>query len=91
MKLLTNENVAQSVVNKLISLGYDVLDIKTNKLQGITDTKIVNIALQENRVVITHDRDYIELTKPLSDHPSVIIILPGNQPSKQITDRLVIQ
>lgn len=60
MKILANENIPIASVNLLISLGYDVLSIGLN-CPSISDKEVMEIAIKENRTIITFDRDYSEL------------------------------
>ena len=88
MKLLTDENIHIQVAKELTDLGHDVLDIKLSHLEGIKDTKIIRLASNQQRIIITHDIDYLNNSRNLPDPPSAIIILPGNQPYQQIINRL---
>lgn len=58
MKFFTDENVATSVIHALRKAGFDVKDVKEEKLQGTSDKRIVEIAYSENRIIITHDKDF---------------------------------
>lgn len=58
IKILTDENISPKVVRSLRELGYDVLDIKEQQLYGKNDEAILNIALQEQRFILTHDADF---------------------------------
>ena len=84
MKLLTDENIAASVVQTLKKEGFDIKDVKEQSLQGITDKELLDIAFKENRIIITHDKDFgilfyskrnkgIILIKPLNQKPINII------------------
>ncbi len=46
MKFLTDENVATSVVSDLRNAGFDLKDIKEEKLQGTNDKKIIELAIK---------------------------------------------
>ena len=60
IKLLANENFPLTSTKFLRSLGFDVLAIGEN-YSGIKDIEIMEIAIQENRTILTFDRDYGEL------------------------------
>lgn len=60
MKLLANENFPYKSVYYLKEKGYDVLSIGMDN-PGILDSEIMEIAIRENRLIITFDRDYGEL------------------------------
>lgn len=60
MKFLANENFPYPSVIELRQAGYDVksiLDISPS----ISDEEIMQIAINENRTILTFDRDYGEL------------------------------
>ncbi len=60
MKLLANENFPAASVVMLRSLGYDVVSIGEDD-PSITDEKVMQVAIKENRLILTFDRDYGEL------------------------------
>ncbi len=60
MKLLVNENVPLASVGHLREAGHDVLSI-TELSPGIPDTEVMQIAHNEQRIILTFDRDYGEL------------------------------
>ena len=60
MKLLANENFPKASVDLLRTLGYDVVAIFEDN-RGIADSTIMDIAQNEERLILTFDRDYGEL------------------------------
>lgn len=58
LKFLTDENIAKSTIRELRNLGYDIKDVKEEKLYGISDETIIEIAIKEERTVITLDKDF---------------------------------
>lgn len=58
MKFFADENVAKSLVQLLRSRGFDVRDVKEENLQGSSDQEILFLAKKENRIIITHDKDF---------------------------------
>lgn len=60
MKLLANENFPYKNVYYLKERGYDILSIGMDN-PGITDAEIMAIAINEERTILTFDRDYGEL------------------------------
>ncbi|WP_192823346.1 DUF5615 family PIN-like protein [Rufibacter sp. LB8] len=60
MKLLANENFPKASVLALRKHGYDVLSIGEDN-PSIQDDEVINIALKEERLIVTFDRDYGEL------------------------------
>jgi predicted nuclease of predicted toxin-antitoxin system len=60
MKLLANENFPQASVRYLRDKGYDITAIGEDN-PSIKDDVVMSIAMQENRTILTFDRDYGEL------------------------------
>ncbi len=80
MKFLTDENIARSLVKNLRKEGHDVKDIKEEKLYGMSDRKIIDIAFKEDRIIITHDRNFGHVTKDSNiKHKGVIFVRCKNQ------------
>jgi predicted nuclease of predicted toxin-antitoxin system len=83
MKFLTDENIAGSVVRFLRKEGFDVKDIKEEKLHGSSDKKLIDIAHAEERIIITRDKDFAFLFHAKKHH-GIILIKSKNQKSKAI-------
>jgi len=80
IKFLTDENIAASLIKAIRKRGYDVKDIKEERLFGIEDNKILKIASKENRIVLTHDKDFANLLNfPLTSHKGVMLLRFVNQ------------
>lgn len=60
MKLLANENVPIASVKILDKAGFDIKAIGED-FAGILDSEVMDIAIAEQRTIITFDRDYGEL------------------------------
>jgi predicted nuclease of predicted toxin-antitoxin system len=60
MRIVVNENVSASVIRELRSRGHDVLAAKEG-MPGTNDESILARAQAENRLVVTHDKDFGEL------------------------------
>lgn len=60
MKILANENFPYASIYHLKKKGYDVLSIGMDN-PSIMDSEIMEIAIKEDRTIVTFDRDYGEL------------------------------
>jgi predicted nuclease of predicted toxin-antitoxin system len=60
MQLLANENFPLLSVKLLRQAGYDVAAV-IEKSPGISDTEVLAWATEEQRMILTFDRDYGEL------------------------------
>ena len=78
-RLLTDENIDPGVIAFLRHEGFDVKDVCEEKWQGATDTKLMQLSSQENRVIVTHDADFGTLAL-LHGEPvhAVLFLRPGH-------------
>jgi len=60
MRLLANENFPLTSVKILEKAGYDIIYAGLD-FKGIFDNEVIDIAIKEERTIITFDRDYGEL------------------------------
>ncbi len=79
MKFLADEGIDRSIVDGLRILEFDVLYV-IEDVRSLDDDILLEIALDENRVLITRDKDFGELVFRLNKaHAGVILIrLEGN-------------
>ncbi len=84
VRLLLNENFPSPSVTALRQLGHDVLWIKEG-LAGSTDAIVMQVAVREQRWVVTFDRDYGDLVfnRRLPPPPAIILLRePRYRPSE---------
>ena len=75
LRFLTDENVSPPLIKAVRHEGYNVKDIKEERLFGISDKEVLRLAFKENRVVVTHDKDFANLLKyPSIKHKGVILL-----------------
>ena len=60
IKLLANENFPTSSVLLLRKMGYNIVSIGVD-YPGVSDEYVIKLAEEEQRVIVTFDRDYGEL------------------------------
>jgi len=60
MRWIVNENVSGTVIRTLRERGHDVLSVKES-LRGAGDPDILARAQADQRVLVTHDKDFGEL------------------------------
>ena len=73
MKLLANENFPLKSVTYLRNKGFDITSIGTDNA-SIKDSEVMLIAMQQERTIITFDRDYGELIFKFNYKPAKGII-----------------
>jgi predicted nuclease of predicted toxin-antitoxin system len=74
MKFLADECCDLSMVIRLRENGHDVVFIP-EMTPGITDSEVLEMALQEKRVVITEDKDFGELIYRLGKPAFGVVLL----------------
>ena len=90
IRFLADENIATSLVKSLRKNGFDVKDIKEEKLYGIADKEALEIAKKEDRIVITRDKDFANLLNfPLQHHKGVILLRFSNQAPNNAIKKLI--
>ena len=61
MKFLVDENIASSVVRALKNRGANVKMVKDCGLREAKDIRLVEFSRRENRIILTHDKDFVDL------------------------------
>lgn len=80
MKFLADVNIAQLIIRFLRNRKYNVLDAKKNLLLE-SDAKIIRIAQQENRIILTRDKDFTGLVKlPKYQAPTIVFRMTDQKP-----------
>ena len=76
---LTNENINPIIVQSLRERGCDVFDVVEQRLNGNSDSFLLTLATNQNRIVLTHDSDFGTLViadgKPFI---GIIYLKPGH-------------
>ena len=80
-RFLADENFPASSIHLLRAVGHDVSAIIEDK-PGAEDTEVLAQAVQQQRVILTFDRDYGELIygKRLPTPPGVVYFRLDNAP-----------
>ena len=60
MRVIANENIAATAIRRLRQNGHEHLSVKES-MQGADDQSILRRAEAEQRLVVTHDKDFGEL------------------------------
>ncbi len=74
MKFLADEGVDGSVVAGLRKLGFDVFYV-VEQQRSLDDSVLLRIANDENRILITRDKDFGELVYRLNQSHAGVILL----------------
>ena len=90
MKFLANENVPFSSITHLKSIGYDIKAIGIDN-PSITDEQVMQIAIAENRTIITYDSDYGELIFKHGYRPEAGVIFIRLQPEDPLETARILE
>ncbi len=69
---LLDENVSNNLKKHLKSKGYAVITVQELNKRGIKNSQLLELARNENRILITYDKDFLSLK--LKPEDSLIII-----------------
>lgn len=91
MRMIVNENVSATVIGELRQRGPDVLSVKES-MRSASDEAILARAQAEQRVVVTHDKDFGELAFR-SRLPAAcgIVLLRLSDPDRDTDNRRIIE
>jgi predicted nuclease of predicted toxin-antitoxin system len=74
LKFLADENCDFVVIRALRSAGHDVLAI-SESYPGAEDTFVIELAINDNRILLTEDKDFGQLTYAYSAKRSGVILI----------------
>ena len=72
-KFLANENIPLATIYRLRKEGFDIASVGLDA-PSIIDREVMRIAVDENRTIITFDRDYGELIYKYGFRPPAGVI-----------------
>ena len=72
MRILVDENIPTMTVRSLLEMGHDVRDIRGTTLEGMEDEDIWGLIQQENRMLITTDKGFMQYRN--SQHNGILIV-----------------
>ena len=75
IKFLADENISSSLVKDIRKKNFDIKDIKEENLFGISDDAIVEIANNEDRIILTHDKDFVNVINYSKKQSKGVILL----------------
>jgi predicted nuclease of predicted toxin-antitoxin system len=77
--IIIDENVDQILIDKLDREGYEIISIRDYE-PGISDRKVIEIAIAKKGLVLTEDRDFGELVFSHNIKDCSIIFLRYDKP-----------
>lgn len=89
MRFLANENFPDPSIRALRDAGHDVKSIRTDA-PSIADHQVIRMAQEEQRIILTFDKDYGELIfKGGVDSPPAVLFLRYRGKDPQAAARLI--
>ena len=86
MKICVDENIPLNTVEELRRLGHDVLDIRGTESQGIPDDVLWTMIGQENRLLITTDKGFVQYRDEA--HAGILIVRLRQPNAAKIHERV---
>jgi len=80
MRILADENIDVRVVRGLVEAGHDVLSVR-DAMPTADDSSILQAAVSDQRIVLTHDRDFVTLHRSSGSRHGGIMLLRLDQES----------
>ncbi len=89
MRFLTDENLPRIAVELLRELGHDVLDIREASMGGASDLQVAEVAMEEQRILVTQDLDFANILQYPPDEYAGIVVLRVPRPTQhRVTETL---
>ena len=78
MKLLIDENLSPSIAQALCIDGIDACHVRDRKMLGRLDSRVLDKALQEDRVLVAANvDDFVVLARTRELHAGIVLIQDG--------------
>lgn len=74
MNILLDENVDNRIKDFLNSKNFDVKTTYKHGLDESTDRELLEFALENEKVILTHDDDFLTLIEDRDKHPTIIFL-----------------
>jgi len=88
-KFLVDESLGEGVAQVMRELGHNVKFVPNVGLGGHSDEDVFAFAWRERRVLLTHDRDFLDDRRfPFNRNPGVIVLPGGHGTDHGLVDAL---
>ncbi len=89
-RFLVDEDLPTSTPKVFENHGYPVESVRSLGMRGATDTEVMDQAYEDDRIVVTRDKDFGDVLRyPKANHPGAVIVrLPHTFTTQQINERL---
>ena len=91
MRVLCDENLPLSLARRLRDVGHDAQDIRERGLRGAPDDHVLQVAIEDERVLVTLDarRFGNVLLTPPSSTPGIVLVRMPAAGTPAIIERVV--
>lgn len=87
MKFIIDAQLPISLSNFLKWKGYDSIHtLELPDKNKTTDRQIIKLAIEENKIVVSKDYDFLESFLLKSEPPKLIMVKTGNIPNKKLIE-----
>lgn len=82
MRILADEEMESLTVHRLRNHGHDVIHVaRHDDLRGSSDAHIGEVAAEENRLLLTHDDDFLTMLE--KEHDGVLFVPDTSIPRRK--------
>jgi predicted nuclease of predicted toxin-antitoxin system len=90
MKFIADENIPLSLIKAIRKKSYSITCLKEENLLVISDSKLIEIANNEKRVLITFDKDFTDLFRyPIEKNHGVVILRYKNKHPRNVVTKFL--
>lgn len=85
MKFLSDVNIPLPLIRYLVKQGHEVQDARIDYPKA-KDIQLIEIAKESSQIILTRDKDFLELTKyPTHKVPLIVVRLVNQQTSNIVS------
>lgn len=88
-RLLADENIYRELVDAIRDAGWDIETVQERGLSGAPDRQILQRARDENRTLLTFDRDFGDIRYLPRDVPGIFLLRFRDAPIEDLVDRVL--
>jgi predicted nuclease of predicted toxin-antitoxin system len=86
-RFLVDESLGEEAARVIRSAGWNAVFVSEVNLRGRSDEEVFAFAWSDNRVILTHDRDFLDDRRfPPHRNPGVVV-LPGAEGSNAVLEK----
>lgn len=90
--LIDEDSQAKPLVKMLREALHDVLTVNEAGLKGKIDSLVFDYAMQDNRVLLTHNcDDFEELHEANPNHLGILAVYKNDDPSKDMSFKTIVK